>query len=64
MDAREKQQKEMLTAHKVEMTALKEAHDKQLKALVDNLSKLGEAASIPSFTAFDPTSELWKDYRK
>ena len=74
MDAREKRHKEelevqkkaqaeALLVQKAELTALKEAHAEQLKALVTHFPKLGEsAASIPSFAPFDPTSELWKDY--
>ena len=63
MEAQKKAQADALKVQKAQLTALKEAHAQQLKALVDHLPKLAEsAASIPSFAAFDPTSELWKDY--
>ena len=52
-----------MTAHRAEMTALKKAHSDQLGALVASLPQGGgTAAGVPRFPAFDPTSELWKDY--
>ena len=41
------------------------AREKQMEALVNSLSgnRMGNVtASIPNFSPFDSTSELWKDY--
>ena len=75
MDARERRHQEemaalkeahakMMEIQKADSVALKEAQAEQRGALVARLRKDGEsAASIPSFASFDPTSELWKDYK-
>ena len=39
------------------------AQQKQMKAMLEHLpTPPVAAASVPTFTPFDPTSELWKDY--
>ena len=45
-------------------------HRQQMEMLINRLApapggsaSVAPAASVPSFAPFDPTSELWKDYR-
>ena len=48
-----------------QMEAREQAMQKQMEALVNSLSngnRVGNTASIPNFTPFDSTAELWKDY--
>ena len=53
-------------AHKLEMETLCNAQQQQISALADRLASTTSpsvSASIPKFSSFDSTSELWKDYR-
>ena len=50
-----------------QMEKQEERHRQQMKVLLNRLETGGPAlvapaASVPSFTAFDSTSELWRDY--
>ena len=41
---------------------MQEQHKEQMRLLLESLNKREQPTSIPSFTPFDSTSELWTDY--
>ena len=69
-EAREDKLVEMHHQQMEAQNQLMEAQNQQMKVLVNHLAPapggsapIAPAASVPSFAPFDPTSELWKDYR-
>ena len=60
-------QKEQVQTQKKQMDMQRLEFAKQMEALISRLgtgspAPVAPAVSVPSFTAFDSTSELWRDY--
>ena len=60
MQAREQAMQQQMELQRAQMEQQRE----QMVALVNSISgtRVGNTASIPNFTPFDSTAELWKDY--
>ena len=66
IDVLKKQHEEQMKAQEKQMKAQAEVQQKAVDALLGHLAEASTpaapAVSVPSFTPFDPTSELWRQY--